>query len=73
MMMHTTESDRRIVEIAQALGGRMLVDTGAIREVVPDATVLEVYCALTALRDVLDALAEAGNDFGGTVVPPIFS
>ena len=59
MTMNTPESDRRVIEIAQALGGRMLADEAAIREVIPDATVLEIYCALTALRDVLDArLAE---------------
>lgn len=47
-------SEERILELVRALGGRLLADETALRELVPNATVLEIYTALTAARDVID-------------------
>ena len=52
--MQDPTSDQRVLDLVRAMGGGVLADDAALRELVPGATGLEIYAALTALRDVLD-------------------
>lgn len=51
----TDDADRRIIDLARAMGARMIVDDDTLRSQVPGATALDVYSALLLLREIVDA------------------